>query len=206
MSITRNLLVATLLASSGLAIAASSVDLSVKGTITPSACEANLSNGGQFDLGKIAAKDLYKDQPTELTEQSTQLTVTCEAATLVAIESKDNRAGSSFLDAANSFGLGVINDTQKLGHLYVAIRSLKADGETAYGIHSMNGGLTWSSGGYLRPGNLISAYKAAPVAPVPLQTLISTMVISPYIAPANSLTLTNEVPIDGSVTLTVRYL
>lgn len=36
--------------------------------------------------------------------------------------------------------------------------------------------------------------------------LVADLLINPFIAPANSLTLTEEVPIDGSATLTVKYL
>lgn len=207
MSITRNLLTAALvLGGTGNAFAASSVDLAVKGSITPSACELSLANGGAFDLGKIAAKDLWPDQPTDLTEQTTQLTVTCDAATLMAIESKDNRAGSSYFDEETSFGLGMINNTQKLGYLYTTLQSHVADGTLAYGIHSMDGGLTWAPNGSFKPGSLSSIYKAAPMAPTPVQLLTANLRISPAIAPARGLTLTDEVPIDGSITLSVRYL
>lgn len=70
----------------------------------------------------------------------------------------------------------------------------------------MDSGLTWRSGGYFKPGALSSTYKAAPMVPIPVQVLNATMTISPNIAPAQHLTLTNEVPIDGSIALTVRYL
>ncbi|MFE6270325.1 YidB family protein [Streptomyces goshikiensis] len=43
-------------------------------------------------------------------------------------------------------------------------------------------------------------------APVPVQDLTSDLQIHPGISPASSLTLNDEVAIDGSVTLTVRYL
>ncbi|MFD9418830.1 YidB family protein [Streptomyces goshikiensis] len=43
-------------------------------------------------------------------------------------------------------------------------------------------------------------------APVPVQDLTSDLEIQPEIAPTAGLTLNNEVAIDGSVTLTVRYL
>ncbi len=43
-------------------------------------------------------------------------------------------------------------------------------------------------------------------APVPVQDLTSDLHIHPRIAPASSLTLNDEAAIDGSVTLTVRYL
>ncbi|MGB3123043.1 MAG: DUF1120 domain-containing protein [Pseudomonas sp.] len=186
--------------------AASSVDLNVRGLITPSACELNFANGGEFDLGKIAVKDLQADSPTDLVEQNAQLTVTCEGSTLVAIESKDNRAGSAYWDGANTFGLGLINGTEKLGNMWVQLRSAVADGAAAYAIHSMDGGLTWATAGYMRDGNLVSAYTGGTVAPIPVQVLVAQMRLSPVIAPASGLTLTSEVPIDGSITLTAKYL
>jgi type 1 fimbria pilin len=63
---TRSLLIGVLLASAGNAIAASSVDLTVKGSITPSACTPLLSSGGVADFGKISVKDLRPDNPTYL--------------------------------------------------------------------------------------------------------------------------------------------
>ena len=42
--------------------------------------------------------------------------------------------------------------------------------------------------------------------PTAVQVMTADMSIRPIIAPASSLTLTNEVVIDGSVTLTVKYL
>ncbi|MFF3158654.1 YidB family protein [Streptomyces sp. NPDC057910] len=43
-------------------------------------------------------------------------------------------------------------------------------------------------------------------APVPVQNLTSDLPLSAQIAPTSGLTLNDEVPIDGSVTLTVHYL
>ncbi|MER5728877.1 YidB family protein [Streptomyces sp. NPDC002138] len=43
-------------------------------------------------------------------------------------------------------------------------------------------------------------------APVPIQDLTSDLTLSAQIAPTSGLTLNNEVAIDGSVTLTVKYL
>ncbi|PNA52870.1 hypothetical protein C1Y14_34105, partial [Pseudomonas sp. MPR-R5B] len=47
-----------MLATSGAAVAASSVDLTVTGLITPTACTPSLSANGVVDHGKISAKDL----------------------------------------------------------------------------------------------------------------------------------------------------
>ena len=200
-------LIATLLlAGSASAFAASSVDLTVTGLITPSACEPTLSNGGTVDYGKISAKDLKPDQATSLPWQSVQLTVTCDAATLMALESKDNRGGSSYGGNTTEFGLGLINSSEKLGDMELRIVSPVADGVAARGIGSIDGGLTWFTDYYLANNNLISVADASTVAPMPVQLFTSELSIRPRIAPTNQLTLNNEVAIDGSVTVTVRYL
>lgn len=186
--------------------AASSVDLSVRGSITPSACEMSFANGGEFDLGKIAAKDLQAGGPTQLPELYADLTITCEDATLVAIESKDNRAGSAYFNDAQYFGLGLINGVEKLGNMWVQLRSALADGVAVGGIHSIDSGLTWLNGGYFYPGNLVSTRIGSGAAPTPFQVLNVRMLLAPEIAPASGLTLTSEVPIDASITLTAKYL
>lgn len=209
MSKSLNTLIATLmLVTATQALAASSVDLSVRGLITPSACEISVSNGGQFDLGKLAAKDLSPKTFTYLPKMSAQVTTTCEGATLIALEAKDNRAGSAHReDDGYLFGLGLINGTEKLGAMSAWLSNHTADGAAGYSIMSSDGGLTWTNGGSFKPlNNLVSVYKSGDKVPVPVQLLVSNLWIEPEIAPTNSLTLTNEVLIDGSLTLTVRYL
>lgn len=197
---------ALLVASSATAFAASSVDLTVKGLITPSACTPALSNGGTVDYGKISAKDLNIDQVTFLAQQSLQLTVTCDAATLMALDADDNRAGSNHGNDTMEFGLGLINDTEKLGAMTLRLMSPIADGVEVKAIGSEDGGVTWFSERYLMPENLISVANTSADAPIPVQVLTSEIHVDPKIAPASGLTLTNEAAIDGSVTITVRYL
>lgn len=197
---------ALLVASSATAFAASSVDLTVKGLITPSACTPALSNGGTVDYGKISAKDLNIDQVTFLAQQSLQLTVTCDAATLMALDADDNRAGSNHGNDMMEFGLGLINDTEKLGAMTLRLMSPIADGVGVKAIGSEDGGVTWFSERYLMPENLISVANTSADAPIPVQVLTSEIHVDPKIAPASGLTLTNEAAIDGSVTITVRYL
>lgn len=201
------LLGAMLLAGSASTIAASSVDLTVTGVITPSACTPTLSNGGTVDHGKISAKDLKPDQPTWLTTQQLQLSVNCDAATLMAIETKDNRQGSSYVENdPEHFGLGLVNGTEKLGSMFMVLRSPVADGVQARAIFSEDSGSTWYTGGNLATTYLFSVADTSTVAPIPVQQLTANLTVSSQIAPTNGLTLTNEVSIDGSVTMTVRYL
>lgn len=189
--------------------AASSVDLRVTGKITPSACEPSLSNGGVYELGKISAKDLNIDQPTALPAKTLQLSITCAASTLVALKPRDNRSGSHF-DSDNPliFGLGLVNTGEKVGSMLLSLQSITADGRVLYAIGSV-GTIAWSPTDILSPTFLTSftPNRATPdIAPVPIQRLIADVLITPRVAPANTLTLTQEVPIDGSVTLEINYL
>ena len=197
---------ALLIASAGSAFAASSVDLSVQGLITPSACTPALSNGGLYEMGKIASKDLSADQPTYLPHHFMQLTVTCDASTLVAIAAKDNRLGSQYQDDTSEFGLGLINGDQKLGSLALRLLNPVADGVTVRAIVSGDSGETWSAVSWVSPDYITSVANNAAVAPVPVRALTADLRVWPIIAPTNGLTLTSEVPIDGSATLTVVYL
>ena len=204
---TLNALFATLLITgTSTAFAASSVDLTVRGLITPSACEPTLSGGGNVEIGKISAKDLKVDALTRLADQALQLTVTCDAATLMAIEPKDNRAGSASEVDDAAFGLGLVNGNEKLGFFAMAVESAVADGADVGPIASRDGGLTWTRLMFLINNGITSVANSTTVAPVPVQSLVADLTITPYIAPASSLTLTEEVPIDGSTTLTVKYL
>lgn len=200
------LFAALLIASAGNVMAASSVDLTVKGLITPSACEPNLSNGGVADIGKISAKDLNADQPTNLAQQNLQLTVTCDAATLMAMELTDNRPGSNYEDYIGAYGLGLINGTEKLGDMEIRIINPVADSVAAKMIASQDGGLTWFSDRYFMRDNILSVANTSADVPIPVQLFTGDLYIAPRIAPTSGLTLNNEVDIDGSATLTVKYL
>lgn len=200
-------LIATLMfAGTGTAFAASSIDMSVRGLITPSACTPGLGNGGQFEVGKIAAKDLKVNDYTVLTDHITQLSVTCEAPTLMAIEPKDNRAGSEAMGEPSYFGLGLINGSEKLGSLSVLVEKVFADGVASRATDSLDGGATWVRHSGIGPDRILSVANTTAYTPIPTKLFEAQMTLTPVIAPASSLTLTEEVPIDGSVTLTVRYL
>lgn len=206
MSNIRNLLAAALLASAGNAVAASSVDLTVKGLITPSACRPSLANEGVADFGKISAKDLKPDWPTYPPWQTMQMTITCEAATLIAIAAKDNREGSDSYGDYSTFGLGLINDSEKLGFLRISPSKTYADGIYLATIGSRDGGATWEREVSFMDDGLTAFAVPGTFIPVAFRQLTTDLYIRPAIAPSKDLTLTKEEVIDGSVTLTVHYL
>ncbi|CAI8803803.1 MULTISPECIES: DUF1120 domain-containing protein [Pseudomonas] len=185
--------------------AASTVDLTVKGLIVPSACTPNLSGGGVIDHGKISAKDLRPDNPTHIGKNVMTIAVVCDGATSFALNAIDNRADSAIM--ASLFGLGFINGTQKLGWFDLMLQNAVADGVQVETIASGDGGNTWYKEKFWDPGLYMSvATTDDTTQPVPVKELVMEMEVSTSIARTDSLDLSNEVTLDGSATLEVKYL
>ncbi|MGR3888114.1 DUF1120 domain-containing protein [Pseudomonas sp. 1152_12] len=207
MSKSLNTLIGSLmLAAASTAFAASSTDLTVKGLIVPSACVPGLTNGGVVDYGKVSAKDLNADKSTSLPIQILQFTLDCDAETLVAMEAKDNREGSDSNNDFMEFGLGMINGTEKLGGMELKLFNPLSNGASISTIGSYDNGANWSSERQLMRDNILAPAATGVNAPIPVQQWTADLHVMPFIAKTSGLTLTNEVAIDGSVTLIVRYL
>lgn len=191
--------------------AASSIDLTVKGLITPSACTPRLSPSGVVDYGKIAAKDLRENESTPLPVTTLQLNVNCEAATLFALNGVDNRPGSSTSVDGSSYGMGFINGTERVGNFLLRFKNYLADTKPVTKLVSRNNGVSWmenSEDAIWIPGwfTAFGNNSGGDWAPIAITELNSDLMLHPYIAPSSGLTLTEEQPIDGSATLEVRYL
>ncbi|AZP69493.1 DUF1120 domain-containing protein [Pseudomonas poae] len=206
--LSRLVLASLMLTATHAAMAASSVDLTVTGLITPSACTPSMSGGTTVDFGKISAKDLNADplQPTQLETRSKPIVITCEAATLVAFQGTDNRAGSDYGGNGRQYGLGFVNGTEKLGDYILSLKNITADGVAGRAINSANNGSTWQLSTAMRPNYLISVADSTAVAPIPVTVLTGDLELDTYISPTSELTMGSELTMDGSATLTVRYL
>jgi hypothetical protein len=185
--------------------AASTVDLTVKGLIVPSACTPNMSSGGIIDHGKISAKDLREDNPTLIGSHVMTLVVVCDAPIQFALHSIDNRAGSSLM--SSDYGLGLINGTQKLGWFKLMLRNAVADGAHMQPIASSDGGNTWYSEKFWDAGlHMALATLDDATQPASIKELVTELVVDTSIARTDGLDLSNEVTLDGSATLEVKYL
>lgn len=199
-------LVATLLiACSPGVFAASTTDLSVSGTITPSSCTPSLSSNGIVDHGKLTVKDLDPNQPTRLETANLQLEVTCEAATLFTLTTIDNRAGTSAI-RPSSHGLGMTDDEQLLGSVAFSVLEPIADTVAVKTILSTNGGASWRDSTYLgHMGMTAFASPDDPYIPIAIKVLNARLSAFTTLVPGNELTLVDEVPIDGHATLQLKY-
>lgn len=199
---------ALLLTGASSAFAASSTDLTVTGTITPVACEPILANGGVVDYGKISAKDLNETTHTVLGVETIQLTVNCSASAQFAISTLDNRLNTASM--ANGMGLGLINGTEKLGFYQLGFKNPVAAVPVS-AMYSHNEGATWSRfdddvsmlpNDWIGFGNRVSGAWT----PEFVENVTVDMWLHTAIAPTNSLTLTDEVRLDGNATLQIKYL
>nr|WP_314567665.1 DUF1120 domain-containing protein [uncultured Pseudomonas sp.] len=199
------------MASAPYGLAASSVDLSVKGLITPSTCTPTLSQGGLVDYGKLSASSLSADVSTWLAKVTLQLRVDCEADTLFALRGIDNRAGTAHTDDGYGYGLGLINGNQKLGTYLLTVNNSVSQGRVLRHLTSGNGGESWVDlvlAAFLSSHQLLAYRTGESGVPTPtaLSNVTSDLNIRASIAPASGLTLTEEVALDGSASIEVLYL
>ncbi|TFY92634.1 DUF1120 domain-containing protein [Pseudomonas kairouanensis] len=194
-------------------MAASSVDLSVKGSITPAACVPALSGGGVVDHGKISFKDLNRTGETALPEQTLQLAVNCDASTLFAVKVTDNRLGSSgeWNGGPSAFGLGFVNGNVAVGYYSLMMSKSMADGAPQPVIESVDGQVwfdalddqqAWQPG-WMRSFKLASGGN---IAPMPVQAMQTDVRVQTMIRDKAGLPASQEIPIDGNATLDVVYL
>ncbi|WP_339539958.1 DUF1120 domain-containing protein [Pseudomonas sp. RA_5y_Pfl1_P24] len=210
----KTILIALLLLS-GTAHAASTVELTVKGLITPMACTPLLSSGGLVDFGKISRNDLNLTNGTRLPHKYLTLTVNCNAAGRFALRMRDNRDGTAHVNSEIFYGLGLDSSGNKIGVYSVSFdpkQTVVDDLAVVYGTESTTGGLAWRTAN-LNPIDIGSRSLlgftdavGSTSGPSAIQTLTSTLKLEATINARQNLDLSTETPMDGSATLEVVYL
>lgn len=127
---------AALLVALPAAMAASTVDMTVTGSIVPAACTPTLSIA-DFNHGKISKADLNTDKPTIIpTGKWGTLSVSCTAPTVYAIRGTDNRADTvaHYNMYVGPYGLGLTPAGEKLGAHYLDVHPTKSliDGKPTF--------------------------------------------------------------------------
>lgn len=189
------------------ALASSSTELNVLGRITPHACDVLLSDNGLVDHGKVPARTLNQHELSPLPGRQLDLSVSCDEPLLFVLVGVDNRADSS-LGPGFYYGLGwnVHAPDERLGTISLVFGNAMADGEPALVLASSNQGLTWFPEKNAYPNNYMGFAKPGTLIPEPHRVVIATVYINTSINAATFLTLNQEVPLDGSIVLDLRYL
>ncbi|NVZ68984.1 DUF1120 domain-containing protein [Pseudomonas costantinii] len=205
----------TLLGTYTLANAASTVELTVTGLITPMACTPVLSSGGLVDFGKISQKDLNQATGTRLPLKYLTLTVSCNAPGRYALRMRDNRDGTAHVNSEIYYGLGLDHSGNKLGVYSVSFdpkQTVVDDLSQIYGTESTTGGLAWRTSN-TNPIDIGSRsllgftdVVGSTAGPSAVQNLSSTLKLEAVINAKQNLDLSTDTPMDGSATLEVVYL
>ena len=195
--------------------AASSIDLSVQGRITPTACTPLLSEGGVIDYGKISRHDLNLEQGTRLPPKTLQISIDCNAPSRYALRMRDNRDGSAPVNSEIYYGLGFDNTGNPIGLYSMSFnpRQTQADGAAQiYGTESTTGGVAWRTAN-LNPIDIgansylgFTDIEGSVAGPSAIGTLTGTVTVQTVINARQNLDLSVDTALDGSATLEVLYL
>lgn len=183
------------------ALAASSTDLTVTGTITPSACTPILSTT-TIDYGTIPAKSLNPTEVTYLPDVDLHLSVECAATTAMAFRLIDNNPyqGSPFLS------LGKTPDGEPIGSVFFIFSNPIADSVPVAVSHSRDNRQDWSETLYMHPGYLHAPSQPGTFTPISSQRFSTGLIARGTILPADRLTLKEVVPLNGNGTIQIEYL
>lgn len=210
------LLVLTLLAGATPgAHAASTVDLTVKGRITPIACTPALSNNGLVDYGKISYKSLSVDKRTQLHDKHLDFSLQCNGPARFALVMRDNRDGSAIVNSEIYYGLNHDSRGNKIG-LYSLnfdpTQTVVDDLSQVFRTDSTTGGVAWSSSNS-RPIPIgarsylgFTDIAGSNAGPIFIQHLTSRVTVETVIAPTPELDVSTDIQLDGLATLDVVYL
>lgn len=186
--------------------AASIVDITVTGRLTPDACHVELSGEGIVDHGKIPAHVLSGEEFTVLPGLFLELSVQCARPMLFALVGIDNRSGSAL--APNLYGLGsnIHAPEERLGSVVLSYRNPLADAQPMQVLMSADNGETWTARPYAEPKAYAGFALPGDRQPDFIRQLTTQLHIETSINFSNDLTLDQEVPLDGSIVLDLRYL
>ncbi|CAM3260587.1 Protein of unknown function [Pseudomonas gessardii] len=196
-----------LLTNIGPAIAASFVDITVTGRVTPDACHVTLSDEGTVDHGKIPSHTLSATEFTVLPSRLLELNVQCNRPMLFALVGLDNRTESS-LAPGFFYGLGrnIHVPAERLGSVALSYRNPMGDAQTLQVLASTDSGETWSPEPNAYPKSYIGFAPPGDRQPDFIGQLTTQLRIDTSINFTQYLTLNQEVPLDGSIVLDLRYL
>ncbi|MNE13595.1 hypothetical protein D3C80_1064360 [compost metagenome] len=188
---------------------ASTAEITLTGTLTPSACTPMLGNGGVVDYGHVSTGDLEDENATlyKLPAKQLSLTIQCASETSFALTTTDNRHESSGISPV-SHGLGM-HKQQQIGTMGIGLSTPELDGIPRNTLVSYNAGETWFAGvfQYFAPSQKMPDYRVAfgdLNTPVPATRLSANLDINSFIYKA--LPANEDIQIDGSTTFNIVYL
>lgn len=209
------LILMTAASAAAISHAAPSVELKVTGVIRPVACNPTLAADGVVDYGNISATALRQGQATVLPARQVSLIVSCNAAAKIALAVVDNRSSSRLAGVTDSiqpgadynFGLGLAGGKKIGGYVLSFENGATADGRGVSGLVSTDRGNSWSAGAsYIQHEGSYYSFSDNGANPTMQKVLSALIKVQAVLNKAEELPLTQDVLLDGSATIEVKYL
>lgn len=225
--------VAILLSTFGAAQAATDAELSVIGIIKAPACNVAMLNDGVAAFGKIGRNVLSPTMATAIGNRQVDLTVTCDAVTLLAVKVTDNRAdqipggnikvsfdgsavpGPNDHSPASQLGLGKSPTNAAIGAYALAFGKPVIDKIVASHIGANNSGAvrlsSFDTASLHFDKNTMTHFAAhssdaSSNANMPGLVHVFPMAVAAAIDKSGNIPGTEDVELDGSATIEVLYL
>lgn len=206
-TLSRFLAVPLLLTVAATTFAGSFVEVAVIGRLTPDACHVELSGESTVDHGKIPSHTLNASEFTVLPSQLLELTVRCARPMLFALVGLDNRSESSLApDFFYGLGRNVHAPDERLGSIALSYRNPVGDAQPMQALASSNSGETWAAESNAYPRAYMGFALPGDRQPDFISQLTTQLRVDTSINLSRYLTLDQEVPLDGSIVLDLRYL
>ena len=185
-----------------------SVTLTVTGAVTPSACTPTL--GGNFEFGAIDKANLPVNQTGThyvVPYKELTFTVSCAAPTSFVLAPTDHKADSRDANSGfYTFGLGWTAGGSKIGYYVLGLLDAAAGGNPVKVYRATDSSATaWEeSEGMDGPQGRYSRFGDSPSTYSSYQQVTATLAAFPYVR--SDLDFSEEIKLDGSATIEVKYL
>jgi|GEM_PF-1148141 len=184
--------------------------LTVIGNIAPPTCDVAVTNNGKFDYGNISPTVIGSTN-YDLGNQTQTLSVTCDGTTFMLFTNQDNEAASVSTAGQANYGLGMVNNTGKLGYYTLTMQNATVDGVTSRvgnGANTAGSALTFcgATQGIYTTGHKWTWCSNTTSVPLGGQVFVADFVTNAYLNTETGMNgeITTTVPLQGSATLTFQ--
>lgn len=187
-------------------------ELTVIGTLAIPSCTILAPNDGIYDIGKLSSSLIKPGTVTAhaamtaLTPMTKKWVVTCDADTYLNFTPVDNRDASRHLAYTDTFGLGHVNSTGKIGYYVVWMKNGTVDGKVSQFFSSDTGTFSPNSEVALYNNRVTGWASAANIQTVG-KVFATDIMVSPYLAGTTDMNgpITDNTAIDGSMTMSFAF-
>ncbi|HEB4089352.1 TPA: DUF1120 domain-containing protein [Enterobacter cloacae] len=196
--------------------------MQVKGTLTNSACTAELGNGGVLDYGFIRLGELSETSNNKIGQKQIPVSINCTAPTKVGFTITDNRGDSNAqlpVDIAGNtnittkyytYGVGMTNDGKKIGNYGMWMTDATVDGKSVDCIANNHdwSATKWKKSCIPRSDafQTTTFAQTGTTTPLAITTANFNFVTNLVIWDTSTLAITDDTPLDGQNTMTLVYL